>query len=88
MMCRVLSLDASGPPRKPRTWQEVAERADLDLVARTDARQPRGSAHAIESAGGGGGGSLVTLSRLPAVYDHRTELCPKKAADLRGESTT
>lgn len=62
VLSRVLPLDASEPPRKPDTGQEVAKRVDLELDMRIDARQPREALHATVATG-----VLSDVSLLPSA---------------------
>ena len=77
-------LDENGPPRKPLTWEEVADCVEMELETRVDAK-----AAYMEYARAthqGGSGSYTLTCKYCRTHDHHTELCPKKAADLRGES--
>merc|ERR1712242_297076 len=80
---RAFSLDGEErPPRKPKTWEEVAECIELELESRADARAPTDNVH---SFGPPVGPSRVTCSHCQR-HDHFTEYCPKAAADRRDES--
>ena len=78
LMSRTWVLD-KGPPRKPETWEECAECVAQELEGRADSKAPREMVNAIAV------GSMLTCQYCRR-HDHHTELCPKKAADVRGES--
>jgi hypothetical protein len=80
---QVWQLEPDGNPRKPETWEEVAECVEMELESRADARAPQDSLHAMGEASAA---SVLTCSYC-SRHDHHTELCPKRAADLRGESS-
>ncbi len=69
----------SGPPRKPMTWKECAECVAQDLESRADSKPPREMVNAIQV------GSLQTCAYCRR-QDHHMEICPKRAADVRGDS--
>ena len=74
-------LGPGGSPRKPLTWEEVAECVEIKLETRADARAPQDSFRAVGEVPRSAVGTCSYCSR----HDHYAELCPKKAADLRGE---
>ena len=78
LMSRTWVLD-KGPPRRPETWEECAECVAQELEGRADSKAPREMVNAIAV------GSMLTCQYCRR-HDHHTELCPKKAADVRGES--
>ena len=78
ILTRTWMLD-DGPPRKPGAWQECAECVAQELESRADAKAPREHVNAIAV------GSLLTCQYCQR-HDHHSELCPKRAADIRGES--
>ena len=84
ILSRVFPLEADTQPRKPETWEEVAEFVEIELETRADARviSPE-SAHAVMP---GSKGYVLTCGYCKR-HDHRSEMCLKQAADLRGESS-
>ena len=57
---RTFSLDGEEkPPRKPKTWEEVAECIELELESRADARAPTDNVHSF--------GPPLGPSRVPAA---------------------
>eukprot|EP00969_Alexandrium_andersonii_P160575 7095032-Alexandrium_andersonii.AAC.1 len=85
------TLDGPGQPRRrPSTWEEVAEAVELILEARADTKAPgEDSLRAIDP----GHTSVIPTGALARVcrYCQRpgrtTELCPKKAAGTRGDTS-
>ena len=75
----VFPLDPGSPPRKPQTWAECAECASQELESRADAKAPREMVNAISV------GTMHTCGYCKR-QDHHMEICPKKAADVRGDS--
>ena len=55
----------------------------MELESRADARAPQDSFHAMGEASA----APVQICSYCSRHDHHTELCPKRAADLRGESS-
>ena len=75
----VFPQDPGSPPRKPRTWAECAECAAQELESRADAKAPREMVNAISI------GTVHTCGYCRR-QDHHMEICPKRSADLRGDS--
>ncbi len=81
------------PPRRPKTWEEVAECVEMELESRADTRTgPLEQAFAVKPSGGPGpeerpktGGSL-TCGYCQMVDNHFTEACPQRVADLLGDT--
>ena len=84
------------PPRKPTTWQEIAEAVELVLENRADSRAPTVTGDHVRTLQGGrqgtpagAGMTSVQGTRLCKYCNrsgHTSEMCPKKCAEMRGDS--
>ena len=83
-------------PRRPKAWEEVADCVEMELETRADAvSQPHDSLHAnVETQPPSlTFGPAAAAAEMPGLRvcvhrarsDHPSELCPKRAALLRGE---
>ena len=89
VLSKVWQLDGEDRlPRKPETWEEVAFAVELELSSRADAKAPNegkgDSLRALVPTEGGApeGSSLCKHCQRTG---HFQEICPLKAAEIRGE---
>ena len=89
VMGKVWELDRGKdlPPRKPKTWQEVARAVDLEISSRADARAPLDHINLMDEAGSGTPalGQPVLRCKHCNRTGHPTEICPKAYAERKGE---
>ena len=83
-----LDEDPSVPPRKPKTWEEVADAIEQELATRADVKAPTEQVHRVSEADLGAGGSSLQRCRHCQRPGHPPEQCPKRAAEVRGESAS
>ena len=85
VLSKVWMLDGEErPARKPNSWEEAARAVEIEMESRADARAPTDSINAC-------GDGEPALGRATARCNfcqrtgHQTEICPKAAAQRRGE---
>ena len=89
ILSKVWPLDGEGkPPRKPDTWEEVAECVELELESRADAKAPQTPVDTLKPLEDAAQGEAAANQkcRYCKRTGHQTAICPRRASDVRGET--
>ena len=86
VMGKLWILDGKdSPPRKTRTWEEVAEAIDRELSIRADARAPQDAINQLSDSGALALGRPTQICKHCNRSGHPAEICPKMCAMRRGD---